>query len=301
MHRLLATIAIFAFTTPVFADLMTVELVKRDSTVAVKIGNRDFTTLHFDKSQPKPYFSPVLAADGASVSRPLENPEDHPHHKGIWCSIDEVNDIKFWAEKGKIENHSVDVVTAVGIPAKLKLVNHWLDEAGKPLLVETTDVGFWVNRLITYDVKLAAADKRVTFGDTKEGMFGIRVADSLRGKAGGKIVNAEGKHGEKECWGQESKWVDYFGDVGGKTYGVTLIDHPQNFRKSRFHVRDYGLFTLSPFGQSAYTNGTLPPNPLVLEPGKSIRLRYGLYVHDGNTEQGNVPFIYDLYVKNSGD
>jgi hypothetical protein len=301
MKRLLAAIALFVTCTSAFADGMTVELVKKDHAVEVKIGDRNFTTLHFDKAQPKPYFSPILAADGAQISRPLENPEDHPHHKGIWCSIDEVNGIKFWAEKGKIENQSVELAPATGVPAKIKLVNHWLDAAGKPLLVETTTISINVNRLISYDMQFAAADKPVTFNDTKEGMFGIRLADSMRGKAGGKIVNAEGKRGEEECWGQESKWVDYFGAVGGKMYGVTLIDHPQNFRKSRYHVRNYGLFTLSPFGQSAYTNGKLPPNPLVLEPGKSIRLRYGLYVHNGDTMQGEVPATYEYYVKNSGD
>jgi hypothetical protein len=300
MKRLLAAIAVFVTTSPALAAPMDVQLVKHNDTVEVKIDDHEFTTLHFDKSRPKPYFSPVLAADGARVSRPLENPEDHPHHKGIWCSVDEVNGIKFWAEKGKIENQSVEVAADSG-KGRIKLINHWLDDAGKPLLIETSQVTIWTNRLIAYDIRLAAADRTVTFDDTKEGLFGIRVADSLRGKAGGKIVNAEGLHGEKECWGQESKWVDYFGDVGGKTYGATLIDHPQNFRKSRFHVRDYGLFTLSPFGQSAYTNGQLPPNPLVLEPGKSIRLRYGLFIHPGDTDQAQVPSAYDFYVKNAGD
>jgi methane monooxygenase PmoA-like len=301
MKRLLAAVAISIMTSPAPAAPKSVQLAKHDYTLEVKIGDREFTTLHFDKSQPKPYFSPVLAADGAQVSRPLEHPEDHPHHKGIWCSIDEVNGIKFWAEKGKIENQSVAIIAMDDGMGRIKLVNHWLDAASKPLLIETTQVTIWANRLMAYDVRLAAADKAVTFDDTKEGLFGIRVADSLRGKAGGKIVNAEGLQGEKGCWGQESKWVDYFGDVAGKTYGVTLIDHPQNFRKSRFHVRDYGLFTLSPFGQHAYTNGKLPPDPLVLEPGKSIRLRYGLYVHDGDTEQGNVRSAYEFYLKNSGE
>jgi len=51
-----------------------VELVKKENTVEVKIGNNKFTTLHFDNTQAKPYFSPVFAADGAQISRPLENP-----------------------------------------------------------------------------------------------------------------------------------------------------------------------------------------------------------------------------------
>ncbi|HLJ11882.1 MAG TPA: PmoA family protein [Planctomycetaceae bacterium] len=299
MKPLLTAIALLAACIPALAA-DTVELDKKQSTVEVKIGGKEFTVLHFDKSQAKPFFSPVRADDGAVISRGLENPEDHPHHKGIWCSIDEVNGIKYWAEQGKIENRSVELAPANGDPARIKMVNHWLGADGQSVLIETTEVSFFANRLMGYDMRLAAGSKPVTFDDTKEGMFGIRVADSLRGKAGGQIVNAEGLHGEKECWGQESKWVDYFGNVGGKTYGVAIFDHPQNFRKSRFHVRDYGLFTVSPFGQSAYTNGKLPADPLVLEPGKSIRLRYGLYVHDGDTEQGRVRETYAFYVGHSG-
>ena len=302
MRYLPVVVVIFMFAAPALAraEPGTVELQKRDSAVEIKIDGKEFTLLRLDKSQPKPFFYPVRAADGAVVCRQLENPEDHPHHKGLWCAIDEVNGIKFWAEKGKIENHSVELVAASGNPAKMKIVNYWLGEEGKPILVETANVSIFANRLIAYDVQFTAGEKPVTFDDTKEGLFGIRVADSMRGKNGGQIVNAEGLHGEQQCWGQESKWVDYFGSVDGKTYGVTLIDHPQNFRKSRFHVRDYGLFTASPFGQKAYTNDKLPANPLKLEPGESIRLRYGLFVHSGDTEQGMVPANYELYLKNAG-
>jgi hypothetical protein len=303
MRYLSAAVAVLLFAVPGWprAEAKTVELQKRDNTVEIKIDGQEFTVLRLDKSQPKPYFYPVRATDGAVVCRQLENPVDHPHHKGIWCSIDEVNGIKFWAEKGKIENHSVDVVTASGNPAKIKLVNHWLGEDGKPVITETVTLSIFANRLIAYDGQFTAGEKPVTFHDTKEGMFGIRVANTMRELVGGQITNAEGLHGNKECWGQESKWVDYVGPVDGKTYGVTLIDHPQNFRKSRYHVRDYGLFTISPFGQKAYTNDKLPANPLELEPGKSFRLRYGLYVHTGDTEQGMVPATYEMYVKNAGE
>lgn len=278
----------------------TVKLEKKGDTIAVTIGGKDFTTYNVSKDLPKPFFSPVRSADGTIITRGLENPEDHPHHKGIWCSIDEVNGIKFWAEKGKIQNVSADIVAAEGNPAKLRVVNHWLADNGKPVLIETSDISIFSNRLLAYDMKFTAGDSPVTFEDTKEGMFGIRVANTMREKQGGTIVNAEGAKGMKEAWGQESKWVDYYGTVEGKTFGVAIFDHPKNFRKSRFHVRDYGLFTLSPFGQKSYTNGKLPTDHYTVEPGKSFRLRYGIAIHDGDTAQGKVRDVYEQYLKAAG-
>ncbi|MBI3864650.1 MAG: PmoA family protein [Planctomycetia bacterium] len=296
-----ALLVCFALSTNARADGGSVELKQKENAVDVTIDGKPFTTLQLDKAQAKPYFFPVLAADGAMICRALENPEDHPHHKGIWCSIDEVNGIKYWAEKGKIVNLSVSLPSASGNPAKVNVVNHWLGEDGKPVVTETADYSIFANRLIAYDATFTAGEKLVTFDDTKEGMFGMRLANSMRGSSGGQIVNAEGLKTEKECWGQESKWVDYFGTIDGKTYGVTLIDHPQNFRKSRFHVRNYGLFTVSAFGQNAYTNGRLPKNPFnTIEPGKSFRLRYALYIHGGDTEKANVPGVYEEYVKGAG-
>lgn len=299
MKSLLTAVLFLSVCVPAFSQ-DSVKLEKKENTVAVTIGGKEFTTYNFGKDLPKPYFSPVRAADGTIITRGLEKPEDHPHHKGIWCSIDEVNGIKFWAEKGKIENASVALTAPSGNPAKMRVVNHWLGNDGKPLLTETTDISLFANRLVIYDLRFTAGASPVTFEDTKEGMFGIRLANTLRGKEGGKIVNAEGAKGEKEAWGQESKWVDYFGTVEGKTFGVTIFDHPKNFRRSRYHVRDYGLFTLSPFGQKSYTNGKLPADPFTLEPGKTARLRYGIAIHDGDTEQGKVAEVYQLFLKSAG-
>ncbi|HTI49877.1 MAG TPA: PmoA family protein [Planctomycetaceae bacterium] len=274
-----------------------VRLEKKGDAIVVTIDGKEFTTYNTAKTQPKPYFWPVVTADGANIVRSLEKPEDHPHHKGIWCSIDEVNGIKFWAEKGKIVNVSAEVVAEAGKPPRIHAVNHWVNADGSPVLRETIDVTFFPNRLMIYDAQFTAVDKPVTFHDTKEGMFGIRMANPLRERVGGRIVNAEGLKGMKECWGKESKWVDYVGEMDGKTYGVTIFDGPNNVRKSRYHVRDYGLFSLSPFGQKAYTNDMLPADPLTLEPGKSIRLRYGLYVHNGDTTEGHVVEAYEQFLK----
>ncbi len=206
---------------------------------------------------------------------------DHPHHKGVWISVDEVNEIKFWAEKGIIRNVSVTIDQAQGEWAGMTLVNHWLDTDESPLLKETTRVRILADRTMAFDIELAAVTKPVTFADTKEGLFGIRLPNSMReNSGGGPVENAEGLKTTAHCWGQTSPWVDYAGPVGKRQLAVTLFDHPSSFRQSRYHVRDYGLFTVSPFGEKSYTNGAQPAAPVELEPGKSITLRYGIHIRN---------------------
>ena len=212
---------------------------------------------------------------------------DHPHHKGIWFSIDEVNEIRFWAEKGIIRNISVTIHEAKGAMAHMTLVNHWLDTDGSPLLKETTQVRIQADRTVVYDFELDAVSKPVTFHDTKEGLFGIRLPNSMREiSGGGPVANADGLTTTANCWGKPSLWVDYAGPVGKRKLAVTIFDHPASFKKSRYHVRDYGLFSVSPFGDKAYTNGVEPEAPLTITPGKSLSLRYGVHIRDyaGNAD-----------------
>ena len=219
--------------------------------IVVKVAGEEFTVFHHGPSLPKPYFWPVRGPGGAILTRPIDpNEKEHPHHRGIWLSVDEVNDIKFWAERGRITTREVNFHS--GNPGTIQLTNDWMGSDGTPALIETTKISIYPSRLITYDTTVAPpAGKLARFDDTKEGFFGIRVAQSMREKEGGIVVNSEGQKTTKECWGQPAKWVDYTGTVDSKQYGVALMDHPGNFRPSRYHVRDYGLFSMSPFGEGA--------------------------------------------------
>ena len=270
-------------------------------TVAVAINGRDFSTYTFADAQPKPYMWPVRGGDGTIITRPIFNDRsqgDHPHHKGVWVAVDEVGGVKFWAEDGKIANRGVEVTVAKGNPAQMKVTNDWLDMEGKAVVRETTLISIWDNGLLGYDIRFTASgDEPVEFGDTKEGLFGFRMAESMKEKEGGRVVNAEGAKGTAECWGKPTGWIDYSGEVAGKTFGVALFDHPLNFRPSRYHVRNYGLFSISPFGERAYTNKKRPAQPYFLFPDKELRLRYALFVHDGDTASAKVGKVYLDYLE----
>jgi hypothetical protein len=175
----------------------------------------------------------------------------------------------------------------------MRVTSDWIDDNDKLVVRETATVKVFANRLIDYSAEFTAGDEAVTFGDTKEGMFAIRVPNSMREFiGGGPIVNAEGMQGTAACWGKPSAWIDYSGPIGANRFGVAVMDAPENFRPSRYHVRDYGLFSISPFGESAYTNGAQSAAPLTLQPGDKVTLRYGLYVHTGDALEGDVPAVY---------
>ena len=301
--RLLAGLLAFA---PLLASAAEgqVRLEQSDGKIAITVGGEPFTTYHA-KGFDKPFFIELRTPDGTIVTRSLEKEAvtDHPHHKGLWASVDEVNEHKHWMEGQPIRTEKVEILKAEGDPASFRVVNTWLDKGGKPLLKETATVSVYADRVIAYDMSLTpAGEEHLEFGDTKEGFFALRVRDELREKGGdGKITNANGAKGEKEAWGKTAPWVDYSGTVEGKPVGVAIFDHPGNFRPSRYHVRAYGLFAVNPFGESAYTNGENDAKPVELKPGESLRLRYAAFFHTGDVDSADVAGRFKKYAADAKD
>ena len=94
----------------------------------------------------------------------------------------------------------------------------------------------------------------MVLGDTKEGTFAIRVAESIRvmqpkNQPGqGHMVSSTGEK-DGAVRGKRADWVDYSGPIGGKTLGIAIFDNPANPRHPTWwHARDYGLFAANPFG-----------------------------------------------------
>jgi hypothetical protein len=152
-------------------------------------------------------------------------------------------------------------------------------------------------RTIDVDITLTALDQPVKFGDTKEGTFGIRLSDQLREKpANGKMTNAAGATGMKDVWGKPSPWVDYSGTVDGQPVGIAIFDHPKNPKHpTTWHARDYGLFAANPFGDHDFYNDKTKDGSVTIDAGKSLRFRYRVVLHSGDTAAANVAELYKAW------
>jgi hypothetical protein len=279
--------------------------------IAVSIDGKPFTIFHYGADAGKPYLSPLRSASGKIVTRgfPMENIEgesrDHLHHRGLWFSYDDVNGVKFWENDPSYTKPNMGRIVVSDAKWKddgkgagtLTSTMEWRDPKGKALLVETRRMVFYSDpklRTIDFHITLTAAED-VTFGDTKEGAFAIRLADNFTEKKGGKMVDANGRTGMVDVWGKRSNWVDYSAEIDGEKLGVAIMDHPQNQRHPTYwHARDYGLFALNPFGQNAF-DPKAEESHWKLPRGQSLVFQWRVVVHPGDAETAHIADLYKEY------
>jgi len=204
---------------------------------------------------------------------------------------------------GRIE-HVKFARVAGGKPAVIAPEPRWLAPDGRCICEDERTLRFDANaddtaRWIDFDVTLKATQGDVTFGDTKEGTFGIRVAEwiSVEAGRGGRIVNSDGLVDES-AWGKKAAWVDYHAPMNGQVAGIAVFNHPSSFRYPTYwHVRTYGLFAANPFGLRDFTGNKKLCGAYKLEHGKSLSLCYRILFHMGNEAEGKVAEAYAVYAE----
>ena len=303
-------LAAFLFAIPAFAA---VEVKQGQDRVDISIDGKLFTTLFYGPNTMKPYIAPLLAPSGKVMTRrwPMDSAvqgetKDHPHHTGMWFTHGDVNGVDFWAnvkEGPKFGKVVVDkITTAKGgkNSGEVAFEARWVMPDGKPILRETRRMVFHAdqkNPTIDLDITLTAIDHPVKFGDTKEGTFAIRLRDDLTEKSGGgAMTNAAGASKMKSVWGKPSPWVDYSGTLEGEPVGIAIFDHSQNPKHpTTWHSRDYGLFAANPFGDHDFYNDKTKDGSVTIQPGKSLRFRYRVVTHAGDTAAGKVADLYKAW------
>lgn len=282
---------------PAHSDVeLTVE--PSEAGAAVKVDGQ-LMAEYVTRSGHQPIVWPLVGPRGDSLTRQYPMAElgdaevnDHPHHRSLWFNHGQVNRLDFWAEprRGRPNNQIVHrefaKLEASGAQATIVTINDWTSN-DKKICEDQRTLKFFVdeqgNRGIDYTIVIRATERDVTFGDTKEGSFAVRVAGSMKvtAKQGGKIINSHGQTDGK-AWGMPAEWVNYTGPVAGKPGGIAMFSHPDSFRHPQgWHVRTYGLFAANPFAEKDFPENGIDQGEVTLSKGDELKLRYLVYLHDG--------------------
>jgi Family of unknown function (DUF6807) len=268
----------------------------------------------------KPYFWPLIGPTGDPFTRSFPMADvrgedrDHNHQRSMWFTHGDVNGFDFWAsdelnppnpKHGRIRETSREVMAAGLVVGILRTTNEWLSPDGTVICEDERILRCFQSgpfdphknkpRTLDFEVTVKATHGPVTFGDTKEGSFGIRVASSMdvNKKMGGKITNAEGIT-DGDAWGKPSPWVDYTGPIGEETVGIAILNHPDSFRyPTTWHVRDYGLFAANPFGYHEFKIDK--PGAHTIPAGESMTLKYRVLLHEGTTKEADIAGSFEAY------
>jgi hypothetical protein len=294
-----------------------------ENRIDVMADGKLFTSFCWLDSVYKPILYPVTTSAGTEITRgfPLRPREgestDHRHQVGIWLNYGDVNGLDFWgngslgrwgAKSGQVKHLNIEKMTGGNGEGSLYSNESWVDSSGTELLAEKTEYHFIATgsvRIIDRITTLTATHGTVDFKDTKEGMFGIRVARQLQlpskedlvlmEKSGdtttvkamenndinGNYRSSEGITGES-VWSTRARWMDLYGKIGDEKISLVICDHPQNQSYPTYwHARGYGLFSANPLGAHDFTNGRETLN-FSIPGGKSATFRYRVIISSGH-------------------
>jgi len=294
----------------------TVRFVEKAGRIDILFSGKLFSSYLFADSLTKPVLYPVRFPSGVAAvrgfpaaARPGES-VDHPHHIGIFFTVDEVNENGFWNNTfglPKVRHARVSYRQEGEGRGILSTVSEWIAKSGKVLLREDRTMVFAPKeRRTTVDflLRLTALDTTVAVRDTKEGMFAIRVADGLREEGGsGRYLNSGGEEYEKNVWGKRADWVRLEGKLDGGPLGIVIMNHPSSVNfPAYWHARGYGLFSANPLGQAVFEQARGNPDyasfNLTLEPGESAPFYFRMIFYEGAYGKAEWDAEFESFAKN---
>jgi hypothetical protein len=299
---------------------------QQGNSIQVAIGGKPFTTYHFDRETAKAYLQPLRNASGVIVTRgfPIGDtiPAGHehesslePHQRGMYFAHGDINGFNFWSEEvfskyygnayhaafGRMVLRKIEEVRGGRPFGTIRATFDLESPDRKPFAEEVQQFRFSGDshsRAIDCEFIVRAGQEPVKFGDTKEGIFALRLAPELEAPTG-TMVSSEGGQGEAQIWGKRANWVDVDGVIEGQALGVAIFDSPKSFRHPTYwHARGYGLLAANPFGLRDFLHDAHQDGSYTIPAGGSIRFRYRVLIHDGNYKQAQVAERYSEYAAN---
>jgi len=299
------------------ATAAAVELRRAQDQIDIVIGGHPFATYYVGSGSAKPYLFALRSAQGTVVTRGFPMAEipgedhDEPHQRAMYFAHGDVNGYDFWGEAefprwsrhsastfGRTVFREFDEIRSAPDSGALQAEFDLVTSKGEKIAAETQAYSFRGDervRIIDCNFTVHANHGLLKIGDTKEGIFAIRLVKALEPPAG-HMVNSQDGVGEKGVWGRRADWVDYYGEVAGESVGVAIFDHPANLRHPTYwHARQYGLLSANPFGLKEFLHDRRQDGSYVIADDGSLTLRYRVFIHHGDFREAGVAEAYQQY------
>ncbi len=246
-----------------------------------------------EKYRRATYIHPLYDLRGTVISDDF--PKDHLHHRGLswtWAHVGvggEVHDL--WACEGVrqvfekwLAQETGPVCATIGVKnawwtAQKKIMDEWVWIRAFP----ANEYGRAIDVLLT----LKALEPIDLSGRKEKGYSGFGLRYGPRQTT--IITTPQGKEAADSDL-KPLPWADETGNFGGTANlsGAAIFQHASNPRfPAGWCLRHYGFIGVSWPGVEI----------IHLEPGQTLTLRFRVWVHDGNAQQGKVQEAYDLFAK----
>jgi hypothetical protein len=269
--------------------------VKVGSKINVTINGKYFTSYIFSDDEKYPFFYPVNGpVSGGSVTS-IRNGE-YPHHSSLFFGCDLVNGGNYWQEgleRGRIISVNPEIIKQGGDTAIITDECIWsrpgaispVKDTRKFIITMPSEGAIQIDVEIKMEMLMDVHIKK-----TNHSLFSARMAADLSVKNGGTMINAEGAKSEKDTFGKNSPWIDFYGKRGSAIEGLAIMQHPSNpWYPSPWFTRDYGFMSPTPMywpekGEETFmTKGTV------------LNLRYRVIVHSGDHLQAKIAEAFEKY------
>lgn len=266
------------------------------SSITLQVAGKTMAEYQCRPHPRKPYLKQLFSPGGVNVLR--DAPADHLHHHGLMFAV-AVDGVDFWSENEKCGHQKPvglsDVRSVERRGLTWRTFTHEIDWVGpdaKTLLLKEQrtidscvmpDVGatslIWQSRL-----EVPPGKQSVTLSGSTYFGLGMRFVQSM--DTGGRFQNADGNSGVEGTNDVRSRWCSYSAAADGKPVTVAMFDCPGNPR----HPATW--FTMD--SRFAYLAATLnlSREPLVVEAGKPLTLRYAVALWDGHPTPEPIEELY---------
>jgi hypothetical protein len=269
--------------------------VKVGSKINVTIDNKYFTSYIFSEDEKYPFFYPVNGpVSGGSVTS-MRNAE-YPHHSSLFFGCDLVNGGNWWQEgleRGRIISVNAEIAKQGGDSVVITDECIWSRPGAISPIKDTrkiiiTSPSAGLSQIDVTIIMEMLTD--VTIKKTNHSLFSARMAADLSVKNGGTMINAEGLKSEKDTFGKNSPWIDFYGKRGDTVEGLAILQHPSNpWYPSPWFTRDYGFMSPTPMYWPKNDTDTS------MKKGTVLTLRYRVLVHSGDHNQARIAEAFEKY------